>query len=508
MNRNNLLIKNSLYIYIRMVVYIVTGLITSRIVLSNLGVNDFGVYNIVGSVVTTLGFLHTSLTGATNRFLSASLVNNSIINRKITFATALSIHIVLALFVGILLETVGLSFLINNVSIPNDRFEESLIVFHISSLSSVLILMYIPFEAAIISNERMGLLAKLSIFEAFLKLALSFTIGLVLIDNLIYYSIYLLAITLIIRVISILYCVKYFEECKFIFKYNRSLGKEIFSFFSLDLYGNVSVMLKNSGLSVLQNNFFGVIINASENISQQVNSSLTILSNGFFSAVKPQIFKSYAENDMNRFYQLINISVKYSCYLVSLIGFPIFFGVDYILHLWLANVPQYADGLIKICVIEAIVNSFNMPIIASIHATGKIKKISFISGSLFLCVLPISYLILLYFGNPYSSGMVTIIILFVVMLTNCKILNSLLPSFPILEYVKIVIINIVVLLILFSFFWFVSSFISVDSIFKLLAWFVFSSMTTIITVYFFVCHSVEKNMLKKHIYNFLNEKFK
>ena len=482
-----------------MIVYIFSGLVTARIVLSNLGVSDFGIYNIVGSVVTTLGFLHSSLTGATNRFLSASLVKNSNEDKKLTFTTALVIHVLLALFVGILLETVGVNFLVNNVKIPLDRIGEALTVYHLSSVSAVLILMYIPFEAAIIANEKMEMLAKVSISEALLKLLFSFTIGIFAIDNLVYYGYYLLLITLMIRLVSMFYCIRLFNECRVIFKIDKKLAKEIFNFFSLDLFGNASVMLKTTGVSILQNNFFGVVINAAENISQQVNSALTILSNGFFSAVKPQIFKSYAEGDFDRFYQLLFVSARYSCYMVALIGFPIFFGVDYILDLWLTNIPQYADGLIRICVLGAIVSSFNMPVISAIHATGKIAKLSFISGGLFLFTLPLSYLFLYVFNNPYSSGIVIIAVNFIVMVTNCKILKSLMPSFFIYHYLKIVIKNISILGAIFFIEWGGGSILSIGSLFDFLLFSSFCMAIILVSVYGVVCEPFERDILRNYL---------
>lgn len=410
---NRRIAKNTFLLYIRMFITMGVSLYTSRVVLSALGVEDYGIYNVVGGVVGLLGFLRSSLSTSTSRFLSYELGCNNLKKLRETFKTAIGIHIGLVILILVLLETIGLWFVLNKLTIPQERVGVAVFIYHFSVATCCVQIMQFPYNAAIIAHERMGAFAYISIIEVSLNLIIAYLLQISSMDKLELYAILLFFIHCIISLFYIIFAIRNFSECKIGIGFERCITKPMLIFSGWDLYGNFSVVVRSQGLNILQNMFFGPVINAAAGVSNQVMHAIMGFTENFLVAVRPQIYKNYAGNDMVRFYSLVINSSKYCFLLLFLISFPMLLEANFVMHLWLKKVPDYAVVFCQLTIVNNWISVMFRPIVFGVQATGQAKMISIINGTIYIAVLPLSYLFLKMGGSPIIPYVLNITLLII-----------------------------------------------------------------------------------------------
>lgn len=410
-SNNKRLAKNTMMLYIRMFLTLGVSLYTSRVILSVLGVSDYGIYNVVGGVVAMLAFMNNALSGATSRFLTYELGRKDQTKLNQTFSTAFSIHILLAIIMLLILETAGLWFVSNKLTIPDGRIDAAIFVYHFSVLACLVQIVQLPFNAAIISHERMDAFAYISIFDVVMKLVIVYLLQVGDFDKLQLYSALVFTVSTCTSLLYIGYAKRKFEECRIRFSIKRDIAKPILSFSGWDLYGNLSVVVRGQGLNILQNMFFGPVVNAATGISNQVLTAIMGFAENFLVAVKPQIIKHYAAKEMDKFISLMINSSKYCTLLLFLISFPILIEANFILRIWLVEVPDYAVVFCQLAIVNNWISILFRPIVFGIHATGNAKRISLINGTIYILVLPLSYILLKVGGSPIVPFVLNIALL-------------------------------------------------------------------------------------------------
>lgn len=395
-----------------MLLLMLVSLYTSRVILKALGVEDFGIYNVVGGVVTLLGFLNGSLSGATSRFITFELGCGTVESLRKVFRCAVSIHYLLALFILIVAETVGLWFVLEKMVIPAERMTAALWVYQCSIITVLVFIISAPYNALIVAHERMGAFAYISIFEVVAKLlVVLFLTWVNSFDRLILYAVLLVVVQLFIRFIYTFYCSRHFPETSARFLWNRDLSRRMFAYTAWTLNGNLAIAGYTQGLNILLNMFFGPSVNAARGIAVQVQTAVNQFFSSFLTAVRPQIIKSYAQNDLAYMHTLVLHSSRFSFYLMLLISMPILINTEYILSFWLGQVPAHSVAFTRLMLLVCMNYSLSYPTIMAIHATGDIKKFQIVEGSLLLTVVPIAYVLLKFFA--ISSEMVFVVYLII-----------------------------------------------------------------------------------------------
>jgi O-antigen/teichoic acid export membrane protein len=370
------------------------SLYTSRVVLNTLGIEDFGIYNVVGGVVAMFGFLNSTLASGTQRFLTFQLGKNDFTELKKTFSAALNIHILLAVIILILADTIGLWFLKHKINIPTDREYAALWVYQFSVFAAMLSIIQVPYNASIIAHERMNVFAYVSIADVSLKLIIVYLLVISGYDKLITYSILIFIVTVIVMGIYRIYCKKQYSECRFGLISDKILYKSMLTFSGWNIFGCGAVMGATHGVNILLNIFFGPVVNAARGISFQVNNAISSFVNNVQIAINPQIVKLYATGKIEELYKLLFQNAKYSFCLMWLVVLPIFLKLSIILKIWLVNVPEYTPLFCRLILLQSLINCINRPFVMAIHATGNIKQMSLSSGIILLSVFPVSYMFL------------------------------------------------------------------------------------------------------------------
>lgn len=478
-------------------------LYTSRVILNTLGVVDFGIFNVVGGVVVMFGFLNTSMSSATQRFLSYEIGRGDFVQLRKTFNATQIIHIGIAILIFIFAETVGLWFVKTYLIIPLDRMEAAIWVYHFSVLSFMVTVIQVPYNATIIAHERMNVYAYVSILEVILKLLIVFMLTWITYDKLKLYGILHFAVVFVIAAIYRIYTRRNFEESKFQVVKDKKLYKTLISFSGWSIYGSgLALMASNQGVNILLNFFFGPVVNAARSIAFQINSAIYTFVSNFQVAVKPQIIKSYANNEHNYMYALVFNSSKYSFFLLFLLSLPVIMEIEIVLKIWLDIVPDYAVLFSKLVLINALIDCLSSPIVTAVQATGKIKKYQLIVGTILILVLPISYFFLKISNNPAIPFYLNICVSFILLFTRLKLWSGLV-DFSVWSYVSKLFVTITPI----AFFptlasmLFISNFES--SVFRLIVNSALCIVTTVISIYFFGLNKKEKKFLKDKIASYL-----
>lgn len=437
---NKRIAKNTLLLYIRMLFIMVVTLFTSRVVLSILGVEDFGIYNVVGGVVTMLGVLNGAMSVSTQRYLTFELGRDNRVRLKQVFSVCLTIFIFLSIIIVILSETIGLWFLYNKMTIPNDRMTAAIWIFQFSILSTVTSLITNPYNATIIAHERMGIYAYVGILEVALKLGVVYLLLILPTDRLISYGGLIFLSHLLITVIYIVYCLKHFPETHYSYYWDKPLFRELTSYSGWNLFGSMSGIVKGQGLNILINMFFNPSVNAARGIAYQVNNAVNQFFTNFFNAVRPQITKYYAQNEMDNLFKLVFRSSKFSFFLIYVLSLPIIIETPYIIRLWLGQLPEYVVPFTRIIVIITAIDAMANPLMTCIHATGKIKLYQSVVGSLIILNVPISYLVLKYtHSSPIIVFEISLVITIIALFVRVYLLKKQIKGFPASMYFKDVI---------------------------------------------------------------------
>jgi O-antigen/teichoic acid export membrane protein len=372
-DNNKRIAKNTLLLYGRMAIMLVVGLFTSRVVLAALGIRDYGIYNVVGGVVSLFAVLTGAMSVTTSRFLTYALGEGDKRKLSVTFSTSVNIHILLGVGIAVLMEVLGVWFLNTHLNVPKERMWAANWVLQFSILTFVINLINVPYTSIIISHERMNIYAYLSLFDVFVKLGIVYALYVTPYDRLITYSIFLCASNLLVQILYYVYCKRSFEECTYHFIVDKPLLKEMFEFIGWTFWGNAAVTAKDQGVTILLNIFFGTTVNAAQGVATQVNGVVNRFIQNFMTAVDPQITKFYSMNDRDNMYKLIFRSAKFSAFLMLVLISPILMHVNSILGVWLVEVPEHAANFVCLVLIYSLIECMLNPLITALLASSKIK---------------------------------------------------------------------------------------------------------------------------------------
>ena len=405
--------KNTLYLFFRMFLVLAVGLYTSRVVLGILGVKDYGLYNVVGSIVVLFGFLQQALNNATYRYLAYGIgVGDKEVLRN-TFSMAINAHLILVGIILLLSETLGLWFLYNKLVIPTERMDAAIFAYQMSILCCCVNIIKTPYNSSIIAHEKMNFYAYTSIIEVVLKLLIVYLLIIGDFDKLMLYSFLILVVTLFMLFWYYLQCKKLFPECHYQKHWDGSLISNMVKYSGLSIIVNLVDVSVNQSIVFFFNIFFGLVANAALGIANQVNSQLTNFLNSFTQSYGPQIIKSYASGDKKYFMNLLFSSSKFSYYLLLLVSVPVLLNIDFILKLWLKNPPENAGTFFIVVIWYSLIDAYSAPLWAGVHATGNIKGHQVLMASIKILNIPLAY-VLLKFGSPAWTALLLKVVLNVI----------------------------------------------------------------------------------------------
>lgn len=402
--------KNTLMLYFRQILIMLVSLYTVRVVLHELGVEDYGIHNVVTGVVTLFSFLSNSMASASQRYFSYYLGRGDFLQLKKTFSLTITIYIIIALIVILLAETIGLWFLNNKLVIPADRIITARWIYQFSVVSFVLTIMTAPFMASIIAHEDMNIYAYVSVFEVLMKLVIAFLLRLFSIDKLFLYGLLLLCVTFINTTVYRTICKVKYKESIYKIYFNKNEFIEMIDYFGWNLLGVISNLSKVYGVNILLNVFFGPVVNAARGIAFQVSEALRSFANNFSIAIRPQIVKTYSTKQYKECMNLVFSGSKACFFLLLFFTLPIFLEAPYLLTLWLKNVPEHAVFFTRLMVIDTLIDSFSYTLIALMSAHGKLMLYQIVVSGITLLNLPISYLFLKNGGQPEITMFISICI--------------------------------------------------------------------------------------------------
>jgi O-antigen/teichoic acid export membrane protein len=422
---NKRIAKNTVMLYIRMLFSMVVSLYTSRIVLNTLGVEDYGIYNVVGGIITMFSFLNGAMAAGTQRFLTFELGKNDAIQLSRVFSMSMSIHLMIALVVFVLGETLGLWFVNTQLTIPSERMAAANWVYQFSVLSAMVGIWSVPYNASIIAHERMNVYAYVSILEVILRLLIVFLLQWFGFDKLKFYAVLVFSVSLTIRFIYGRYSKLHFSETRFKFYWNKDLFNTLVSYAGWNLWGNLAVVAHDQGVNILLNIFFGPAVNAARGIAYSVKAAVYSFVQNFQVAMNPQIIKSFASGDFKNMHQLIFQGSKFSFFLLFFLSLPILLETEMIIKLWLKIVPEYAVIFTRLVVINILIESLSGPLVTAAQASGRIKLYQIVVGGLILLILPISYMFLKIGFPPEVAFCVSIFISIIALFARLIILRRL-----------------------------------------------------------------------------------
>lgn len=386
------------------------GLYTVRAILDLLGVVDYGIYNVVGGVVSMFAFLNGTLSTSSQRYFSIELAKGNMRRLNQWFCLNITTFSLFIILFVVIAETVGLWFVNSKMNIPEERMFAANVVYQLSIISFCINFFSIPYNALIIAHEKMSAFAYISIVEALLKLGIVYILSIITWDKLIVYGVLMFLTACSITSSYIIYNHLHFKESKYHPYWNKQEIKELISFSGWHFFGTFSVTIRSQGINILINLFFNPAVNAARAVAFQIYHAVAQLSNNFFIAVKPQIYKSYAAHDYEGLYKLILRSSIMTSFLISILIYPILANTQYILSLWLKEVPEYAVVFTQLVLINGLIDSINGPTAAAMLATGKIRNYELLVGGGIILNLPISYIVLKLGGEPTATIVVSIII--------------------------------------------------------------------------------------------------
>lgn len=433
--------KNTLMLYFRMLFKMLVTLYTSRVVLDFLGVTDFGIYNVVGGIVILFNFIVGSMTVAVQRFLSYEIGKNELNKVSNIFHTAIQINAILAIIIFIIAETIGL-LLFYKLNIPADRIEAAKWVFHISIINSCINFTQIPYTALIVAYEKMNIYAYVGIIEITFKLLVVFLLPVLPFDKLVSYAILIFIVSLLIRITYNIYCKKRLYQGKFYLRLDKQIFKELFSFASWSLLGELAWSASGQGTNIVLNLFFSPAINTARAIAMQVLSAVKQFILNFQTAINPQIIKLYSSGNYNEMFKLSFNGIRLSFFLMLLISMPILLNMQYILSLWLKTVPESSALFCQLTIIGLFCDILSNILSTISKATGKIKKYQLITSVIIFSNLPLSYFFLKLKFPAYSVFVIYIVLSITLTIANILLLKSLM-NFPLNSYAKTVILPII-----------------------------------------------------------------
>lgn len=489
---NKRLAKNTLLLYFRMMLTIIVSLYTSRVVLKVLGVEDYGIYNVVGGVVAMFNILSGSLSSAISRYITFELGKNDLNKLKVVFSSSITIQIILAVAITIIAEVAGIWFINEKMNIDADRLNAANWVFHFSILTFAINLISVPYNAAIVAHEKMSAFAYISILETVGKLLIAYFVVISPIDKLIFYSLLMLLVAVLVRFTYTFYCKRNFEECTYKFIWDKQLIKQMFSFAGWNFIGSSSAVLRDQGGNILLNLIFGTTVNAARGIAYQVFTAIYSFATNFMTAINPQITKSYAAGNYDYMIKLIFKGSRFACYLLFMISLPVFVNTNFILDLWLDTVPEKTVVFVQLILVFALSEVICGPLITAQLSTGNIRNYQLVVGGIKLLCLPVSYIIFLCNGDAESLFIVSIFISQLCFVCRLYMLKKIITFFSIKRFLKEVYFNIIAVFIISSIIPICIAYIFEDSFFGFLISSVISLISSSITIFYIGCNSSER----------------
>jgi O-antigen/teichoic acid export membrane protein len=492
---NKRIAKNTLILYARTLFSLCISLYTSRVILAALGLEDYGLYNVIGSAVTMFIFLKSAMGNSVYRFIMFALGKNDSERLNRVFSMSIMIHSALAFVIVLLCETVGLWFLNTHIEIPSGREIAANWVFQFSTLSCALTVICVPYDAIIVAHEKMGVFAFIQVMNSLLNFVIAFSLEYCNYDRLILFATLRLSIDCMNRIFYGIYCNRTFPELKIHFYKDNLLLKEMTGFAGWSLFGNMAFLFSTQGLNIILNIFFGPLVNAARGVAVQVQGAIKGFVSNFQMALNPQITKSYAKEDFIRLNTLINSSSRLSFCLLWCLVLPVIVEAEAILQLWLKDVPDYAPAFVRIILITMLIDTLENPLATAIAATGRIKVYQIIAGSMKILVLPISYVALYIKDSPEIVFYINFIV-FVIAFLACLIFASKILEFSIRKYSKRVILPLITMFVLTSLIaYLVSSIYSSDTFISVLLKCCFYLCTVWIISYYLVLEVNERGFI-------------
>ena len=406
---NKRIAKNTIFMYFRMLITMTVGLYTSRVVLATLGASDFGLYNVVGGIIVVLASINGTLATGTQRFLSYAIGENNETKLNTVFSTAVLLHLIFAVVLFVIAETIGLWFLRFEMNIPAGRESAAFWVYQFSIVTTVINIVQVPYMSAIIAHERMNVYAYMSIYDVVAKLLVVYLIHVAKYDKLIFYAALISVVSVTSALLYNVYCRSKFPECKLHPKMDRSIFKEMAFFSGWNIFGCVAVPLQTQGLNILLNIFFNTVVNAARGIAVQINSIIIQFVNNFQTAVNPQIVKLYAAGQKDEMIHLVINNSKFAGFLYLFIAVPLFVEIEFVLDLWLVDYPEYTIPFVRIILMQSLIQTLTRPVIMVEHAVGKMKGPNLTAGIALLLAVPFTYILLKMGVNPVAVFAVNLI---------------------------------------------------------------------------------------------------
>lgn len=413
LDSNKRIARNTLLLYARTIVVMIISLFTSRVVLNTLGIENYGIYNVVGGVVAMFAVISGALTSSISRYITFELGKGHASERlAVIFSTSVNIQIGIAILIAVVGELIGLWFIFNKMTIPPERITAAIWVLHCALLTFCINLISVPYNACIIAHEKMSAFAYVSLLEVALKLLVVYLLYLSPMDKLIAYACLLVLVSVVIRFVYGFYCKRHFDEATYHFIFDKRLTKEMTSFAGWNFLTNTCYIFNTQGVNLLINSFFGLTLNAARGIASQVDTAIMQFVNNFMTALNPQITKSYAAGEYESMNRLICRGAKFSFYLVLLFTLPVYLETEYILYLWLKNVPENTAVFLRLTMISSMVSMIGNTGYVACMATGKIKKYVLILTTVGCLVFPLTW-IAFKIGLPAEAAYVSYILVYI-----------------------------------------------------------------------------------------------
>lgn len=501
--------KNTLMLYVRMLFGMLVSLYTSRVVLQALGVEDYGIYNVVGGVVAMFSMISNSLSSSVSRFLTFELGKGDMEGLKRVFSTSLTIQVVLAVIIVLLSETIGLWFLNTHMTIPANRLYAANWVFHASVFTFVISLLSVPFSASIVSHEKMSAFAYIGILDIILRLLIVLFIaysGLVF-DRLIVYALLLVGVVCIMQAIYWNYCTRHFEECKFRLSFDAGYWREMSSFAGWNFIGGSASLLKDQGVNILLNLFIGPVINAARGIANTVNNVLVSFSNNFMTALNPQVTKSYAAGDYGYTVSLVERGSRFSYYILLLFALPMLFEVEFVLTLWLKHYPEHTVNFVRLILLVTMCDILSNTLIHLKAATGDVRNYQLVVGGMFLMNFPLSYICLRVGFPPESTLIVALFVAVSCLFLRLMFLRKI-PGFSMKRYLYKVCGNVLAVTIISLILPLLLYMQMPDGVVRFLLICVLTTLCSSTAIYFVGCSKNEQKFIREKVLQVKKKFFK
>lgn len=501
---NKRIAHNTMILYVRMFVMVFINFFTTRVVLNALGVEDYGVYNVVGGLVAMFSLLSSSLTSASGRFITFALGEGNLEKQKRVFATTINIHLILAILVFIVSELLGVWFLNNKMNIPDYRMYAANWVLQSSIIVFVLSILIVPYRSLTIAHERMSVFAWITMIDGIFKLVVAYIIHYYAGDRLILYALLLIIPNLISIIAYYCYCKQHFSECHCTFVWDMTIFRKMVGFSVWNFIGCAAIMLKDQGVNILINLFFAPVVNAARGIAMQVSNVVNLFASNLMISLNPQITKYYASGDLTSMHRLVFYGTRLSYYLFMFIAIPAFFECETILMLWLGQVPEHTVLFVRMILILFLVDIFSGPLNTSQNATGCVRNYQLVIGGISILNFPLSYLVLKLGYWPESTVVVSIFVSLICLVARlCFLRKSV--SLRVRDFVNQVFLNTFTVTLFSVVVPLVCYYFIGHYLIRFFAVCISSVVMSSVVIYFIGCNSWERGVLRGYILKVLKK---